>query len=159
MTEIPINWHLETRKISSLKPHPKNPRQLSKDQNHHLSESISKFGLADKPIINTDGMIIGGHQRVKIFKKIGHKEIECWCPSTSLTEEQVNEFNVRLNKNTGSFDYEVLANEWEMFDLMNWGFNENELLGIFDKDEVDEEATSEKKKSKSKTCPSCGHEF
>jgi len=154
-----INWHLQTRKINTLKPHPKNPRQLSKQQHHHLSESIAKFGLADKPIINTDGTIIGGHQRVKILKKLKHKEVECWCPDIQLTDEQVNEFNVRLNKNSGSFDYDMLANEWEMFDLMEWGFTEDELMGIFHEEDEQEKKEDKKKKLKKQTCPSCGHEF
>lgn len=117
-----ITWKLETRKIKDLKEHPKNPRTLSKDQNQRLTESLERFGVAEKPIINTDGLIIGGHQRLKVLKTMGLKEIECWTPSQTLSEDQVDELNIRLNKNTGDWDWDCLANEWEMDDLIEWGF-------------------------------------
>lgn len=44
-----------------------------------------------------------------------------------LTSSQVDELTVRLNRNTGEFDYEILANEYEIVDLLNWGFTEGEL--------------------------------
>ena len=65
-----INWKLEAIPIKELREHPKNPRQISKDQYQHLTNLIAKFGLIEKPIINLDRMIIGGHQRLKILKKM-----------------------------------------------------------------------------------------
>ena len=124
-----IYWDMIKHKVSNLKEHPKNPRQLTKDQEKQLKESIKKFGMIDKPIINTDMMIIGGHQRLKILKQLKIKEIECWYPSRKLTEQEVDELNIRLNKNTGEWDWDVLANEWNTSDLVDWGFNPVELLG------------------------------
>lgn len=121
-----INWKLEKRLIKDLKEHPKNPRQLTKDQERNLRKSLDKFGLADKPIINTDGTIIGGHQRLRILKK-ELKEIECWVPERPLTDKEVDEMNIRLNRNLGEWDFDVLANEWEIPDLLDWGFNPDEL--------------------------------
>ena len=65
-----INWKLETVLIKDLKNHPKNPRYISKDQFRHLENLINKFGLIDKPIVNLDRTIIGGHQRIQILKKM-----------------------------------------------------------------------------------------
>jgi hypothetical protein len=56
-------WHIEKRKISELKDYGKNPRILKEDQEIHLRISLEKFGIIDKPIINLDNTIIGGHQR------------------------------------------------------------------------------------------------
>jgi DNA modification methylase len=123
------NWTLVRRKLKDLKPHPKNPRSLSTDDGTHLQISLEKFGIADKPIINQDGMIIGGHQRVKILKKMGIKEIECLVPDRLLDQREVDEFNIRLNRNTGEWDWEILANEWEPTDLLEWGFRAEEMLG------------------------------
>lgn len=133
-----IQWTTELRKIKGLKPHPKNPRILTKDQHRHLKTSVEKFGLADKPIINTDGTIIGGHQRLKILKELGHKEIEVLVPNRELTQEEVDEFCIRLNKNTGEWDFDILANEWEVNDLIDWGFTEQDLTGLLDAEEKDE---------------------
>lgn len=124
-----IKWHLETRKISSLKNHSKNPRRLTEEQFKHLSTSLQKFGLIDKPIINPNGLIIGGHQRKNVLYKLGIKEVECWVPSSPLDDKQIDELNVRLNKNTGEWDFDILANEWDVKDLTEWGFTAEELAG------------------------------
>lgn len=152
-----IEWHLEKRLLKDLKPHPKNPRQLTKDQERALSTSISKYGLSEKPIINTDGTIIGGHQRLNILKKQKVKEVECWVPHRELNSDEVDELCIRLNRNHGEFDYDVLANEWSVVDLLDWGFRAEELE-LIDPDEVESKEKQEKKK-KLTTCPNCAYEF
>lgn len=122
-----ITWHLEKRKLSDLTDHPRNPRKLSKDDAKQLKESLQKFGVIDKPVITPSGMIIGGHQRKQILKKLAVKEIECWVPDRELTDKEVDELNIRLNKNQGEWDFEKLANEWEITDLLDWGFSLDEF--------------------------------
>lgn len=139
-----INWHLETRKLADLKDHPKNPRKLDKDQAEHLQKSLEKFGLIDKPIINLDNQIIGGHQRKNVLKKMKLKQIECFVPDHMLTPEEVDELNIRLNRNTGDWDWDILANQWDTEQLIDWGFKAEEFLGasveeIMGEDEEDSE--------------------
>ena len=124
-----MKWKLETRKIKDLKKHPKNPRQLSKEQEKHLTYSLDKFGLIEKPIVTIEGLIIGGHQRINVLKKQKVKEIECWVAEQEINDKDIEELNIRLNKNTGEWDYDILANEWEVNDLLEWGFTEEELTG------------------------------
>lgn len=155
-----MKWHIETRKIKELKDYSKNPRRLTKEQASHLQVSIEKFGLIDKPIINNDNTIIGGHQRVRLLKKMGHKEVECYVPDQPLTDKEFEELNIRLNKNHGSFDDEILANEWEPLDLLSWGFNEEHIFGKEVEGEQEKSSSNEKtKKKKAHLCPSCGCEF
>lgn len=151
-----MDWHLEIRKLSTLKDHPKNPRQITGNAEEQLMQSIKRFGFPEKIIINIDGTIIGGHQRKRILKKLGYKEIECWVPNKKLNEKQVDELNIRLNKNQGDWDYDILANEWEFPDLEAWGFDTAQLL------EENKEASDnnlEKKVKLKKTCPHCGKEI
>jgi hypothetical protein len=153
-----INWKLQTLKIKLLKEHAKNPRSISNKQFQHLSDMITKFGLIDKPIINLDYTIIGGHQRIKVLKKMKIKEVDCWIPDVQLEQEDIDHLCIGLNLNQGTFDYECLANEWEVLDLLKWGFTEEQLLGSCkEADEVLGEI--EEKKKKSTTCPACGEEF
>ncbi len=138
-----ITWQTEKRKLSDLLPWEQNPRQLSKVQAEHLEESLTKFGLVDPPAINTDNVIIGGHQRRNIMglmKEYGNgAEIDVRVPSRTLTDREVEELNIRLNKNTGSFDFDALANNFEVDDLLDWGFEPFEL-GIEDEtDDTDAE--------------------
>lgn len=125
-----ITWHLEKRLIKDLVPHSKNPRILTKDQAMHLQISLEKYGIADKPILNTDNTIIGGHQRLRILSLLDHKEIECWVPDRQMTPNEVDELNIRLNRNTGDWDWDVLANEWEIDELITWGFTIDEFTGL-----------------------------
>lgn len=151
-----INWKLETIAIKELKDHPKNPREIKKDQLQHLENLIKKFGLIDKPIVNLDRTIIGGHQRVRILKKMKAKTVECWVPDSQLSQEDLDHLCVALNLNQGIWDWDLLANEYEALDLLNWGFTEEQLLGICkEADEVLSEE-GEGKKKKSKECPHCG---
>lgn len=124
-----INWKLESIPIKELKDHPKNPRQINKDQMRHLENLIKKFGLIDKPIVNLDRVIIGGHQRIKILKRMKAKHVECWVPDHLLTEEEIDHLCIGLNLNQGQFDYDILANQWEVLDLLEWGFTEEQLMG------------------------------
>ncbi len=68
-----VKWILKELPIKELKEHEKNPRQIGKEQFERLGNLIEKFGLIDKPIINADMTIIGGHQRIKYFKKLKAK--------------------------------------------------------------------------------------
>jgi ParB-like chromosome segregation protein Spo0J len=154
-----IKWKLETILIKDLKEHRKNPRQISKEQFHHLENLINKFGLIDKPIVNLDKTIIGGHQRVKILKKMKKKEVDCWVPDHQLSEKEIDHLCIGLNLNQGHFDYDVLANEWEPLDLVEWGFTEEQLLGLAKATEENISTTENEKKENNKKCPQCGHEF
>lgn len=144
-----IKWHLETRLIKDLVPHSSNPRKLTKEQHAHLKTSLDKFGLIDKPIVTQEGQILGGHQRLRILKEEGVKEIECWIPDREMTESEIDELLIRLNKNTGEWSWDDLANEWEIGDLLEWGFTADDL-------HIDTDEDEEKPKKKEKLCPHCG---
>mgnify|MGYP003132641857 CR=1 FL=1 len=124
------------RDIDSLIFAEYNPRQLTKDQYKHLKDSIQRFGLVDPVIINSNkdrkNIIIGGHQRCKVAKDLDIKKIPC--VEIDLTYDKERELNVRLNKNTGEWDMDVLANMFELEELQEWGFTDKELK-IFDDDE------------------------
>jgi hypothetical protein len=127
------------RKINELKSAEYNPRTLNKKQYKTIKTSIEKFGFAEPIVINThegrEGVIIGGHQRYKIARDLGMQEIPC--VELKLDIDKEKELNLRLNKNVGSFDYDMLANLFEKEFLMEVGFDEKEL-GMF-LDEFEEE--------------------
>jgi len=111
--------------INKLQPASYNPRQISTKQYKDLKESIKKFDLVDPIIINKDMTVIGGHQRLKVCKDLKHTEIDCVV--LDLTKEEERELNIRLNKSGGEFDLDILANEFEIEELKDWGFKEIEL--------------------------------
>ena len=106
-----------------------NPRQLTKEQYKNLKDSIKRFGLVDPVIINKNkerkNIVIGGHQRLKIAKDLNIEKIPC--VELDLTIDQEKELNVRLNKNTGEWDWDALANYFDVESLNDWGFTNEEL--------------------------------
>lgn len=135
-----ISWKIEKRTLKSLKEHPRNPRKLSKHDAEQLQESIKRFGIVDKLTITPDGQIIGGHQRKRILHKMGLKEVECNVPDRDLTDAEIDELTIRLNRNVGEWDWEKLANDWDLEDLGEWGFVDSDFQFHADeKVELDED--------------------
>jgi len=123
-----------------------NPRQLTTEQHKTLTDSIKRFGLVDPILVNINSerkdVIVGGHQRVTVAKQLGFKEVPT--VELDLTPEKERELNIRLNRNTGEWDWDALANHFDMDDLHEWGFTDNQLTGfatidysVLDDDDVD----------------------
>jgi DNA modification methylase len=126
---------IENRLIADLKPAEYNPRQISTKQYNDLKESIKKFSLVDPIIINKDNTVIGGHQRLKICKELKHIDIDCVV--LDLSKEDERELNIRLNKSGGEWDFDILANQFDIEELKDWGFKEIELGLNIDKISVE----------------------
>ena len=127
-------------KVSALKPSKYNPRTWSDEAVVGLTESIKRFGLVDPILVNgaekRKNIVIGGNFRLATAKKMGIKEV----PVVYLDipdEAKEKELNLRLNKNQGDWDYELLA-EFDESLLTDVGFDSEELDEIF---EVDLEET------------------
>ena len=120
--------------VNELNPSEYNPRKWDKQAIDGLTASIERFGLVD-PIIcnsaeNRKNVVIGGHFRLNIAKKLGFIEVPVVYINIPDIERE-KELNIRLNKNTGSFDWELLAKFEENF-LADIGFSSEELDSIFE---------------------------
>ena len=117
--------------INKLKPAKYNPRQITKKQYNDLKDSLDKFSLVEPIVVNRDMTIIGGHQRYKIWKENAKKSniesITIPCVVLDLNKEQERELNIRLNKSGGEWDMDILANEFDMEELKEWGFKDIEF--------------------------------
>lgn len=129
------------RKIKDLVGANYNPRKLTTKQYKDLRRSIEKFGLVDPIIINSDNTVIGGHQRLRILKELYKSEDSVAVVELNLIKEEERELNVRLNKNTGEFDFDLLANNFDVDELVDWGFKHIELGLNLDK--IEEVETDE----------------
>jgi site-specific DNA-methyltransferase (adenine-specific) len=153
-----LTWTTEKRRLGDLREWERNPRQLSKHDAEHIKRSMDTFGLADPLIINTDGLLIGGYQRKRI---IGNPDviIDVRVPSRLLTDAEVAELNIRLNKNSGEWDWDILANNFDVPNLIEWGFTENELGIVNLSDSTLPEPGSGEEKQSETTCPKCGFRY
>jgi ParB-like chromosome segregation protein Spo0J len=99
--------------IDILKAADYNPRQAQQKDVDDLRKSIEKYGVVDPIIVNGSkerkNIIIGGHFRVKVAKDMGIIEVPVvYVDIPDLKREQ--ELNLRLNKNIGKWNYDLLAN-------------------------------------------------
>lgn len=120
--------------IERLRSPEYNPRFWSKEANEQLKESIKKFGLIDPLLVNSalnrKGIVIGGNFRLKIAKELGIKNVPIVYINIPDIERE-KEICLRLNKNTGEFDWNKLADFGETF-LQDIGFSSEELDEIFE---------------------------
>ena len=124
-----ITWTTERRKLSDLIPWPRNPRQITKDQARRLSESLDEFGQVQTIAISPDNQILDGHQRQLVWaasEKWGPDlEVDVRVASRALTEKEREKLAVYLHKGAaGEWNFDVLANEFELDELLDWGFTE-----------------------------------
>jgi len=119
-------------KVGSLISAEYNPRELTAKQHQDLKDSISRFGLVDPLIVNIHkdrkNILVGGHQRLKIANELGFKTVAC--VEVDLNPDQEKELNIRLNKNTGQWDWDALANYFDVGELTEWGFTDDALFGV-----------------------------
>jgi hypothetical protein len=133
----PITWRTEKRRLGDLVDWEKNPRQMTEKQADDLARSISRFGYVEEIVVNADGRsLIGGHRRKDVILARALMEpdamVDMRLPSRALTEDEREELAIRLNRNTGDWDFDGLANNFEIDRLLEWGF-EPGMLGMDDK--------------------------
>ena len=129
----------ERRSISKLKPAEYNPRkrlQPGDEEYERLKRSIETFGYVDPIIINTDGTVIGGHQRLFVLQDLGYAEADVAVVDLSKADEKA--LNVALNKISGEWDEEKLAAlfaelDTEEYELGLTGYAEDDIREIMSK--------------------------
>lgn len=104
-----MNWHTETRKISELKNWESNPRTISEESYKELKESINDLGNFEPLVINVDGTVLAGNQRLRIHKERGDIEVEVSVPERELTEQEIKKIGIISNRHSGEWDMDKLA--------------------------------------------------
>jgi DNA modification methylase len=126
-------FKIEYVNIEDLIPADYNPRKWSDKDLSDLMESMKRFGIVVPGTINRapnrKNIIIGSHMRVEGAKKLGITEFPVvYVNIPDIKKEK--ELNLRLNRNTGSFDFDLLA-EYDEPLLVDVGFESEELDDIF----------------------------
>lgn len=119
--------------VGDLVPSDYNPRTWDTPAMEQLKESVRRFGLVDPIIANSaperKNIVIGGHFRLAAAKELGIQEVPVVFLNIPDIEKE-RELNLRLNRNTGEFDWGLLAQFGETF-LADVGFSSEELDDIF----------------------------
>lgn len=152
--------YIETEK---LKPHKDNPRKISMNQLDRLCESIAnnpEYFEARPIICDAHFVIWAGNSRYKAAKKLGLEKVPVHV--MDLPEEKMKEIMIRDNVNNGEWDVNILADEWDIDALVDFGLEFKGAWGN-EPEEITESVPEQKgKKTKAKkvvTCPHCGKEI
>jgi DNA modification methylase len=116
---------MEKVKLSDIRPNPNNPRVIKDDKFKKLVQSIQDFPqmLELRPIVVNDDMIVlGGNMRLKALEHLGIEETYI-IKAGDLTDKQEQEFIIKDNVGYGEWDWDQLANEWDVEDLDEWGLD------------------------------------
>lgn len=109
--------------INKIKVNTNNPRIIKDNKFKKLVKSIKEFPemLEKRPIVVDEDMIVlGGNMRYQACKELGIKKINVII-AKDWTDKQKQEFIIKDNTNFGQWDYDLLANQWEIQDLDDWG--------------------------------------
>ena len=125
--------------INTIFAHPKNPRLIRNEKYLEQKKSIEETPeMMDlRPvIIDEDDIILGGHQRWRACKELGWKDVPVmqYTREKHLKSESFTKFNktyelvcaeivIKDNTHYGQFDYDILANEWDVHPLVDWGID------------------------------------
>lgn len=135
-----MKLQIQTINVADLVPSTYNPRKWSVDATERLTESIREFGLVDPILVNRapgrENIVIGGHFRLKVAKDLGIKEVPVVYIDIPEVERE-KELNLRLNKNLGEWDLDLLK-EFDEAILADIGFTSEDLDSVFEVDDTPE---------------------
>jgi len=109
--------------IQEVRLNEENPRYIKDHKFEKLVKSIKEFPqmLDLRPIVvNQDMIVLGGNMRLRACREAGLTEVPI-IYADNLTEEQQNEFIIKDNSSFGEWDWDILANEWDIDQLEDWG--------------------------------------
>ena len=127
---------------------PSNPRQWGRGELDNLVKSIQETpellearGLIVWPY-GGKYIILGGNMRFSALREMNAVDAPCYVLPEDTPMEKLREFVIKDNGAFGSWDYDMLANEWDDLPLGDWGVRtpadwSNEMIDV-DLESVDE---------------------
>lgn len=120
----PMKSQTELVPIEALSNNPSNPRTINEEQYGKLKQSLIDFPemLQTRPLIaDKNGTVIGGNMRLQVLRDLAITEVPVIF--VDWDEKQQQQFVIKDNVNFGQWDWDVLANEWDIDDLSTWGLD------------------------------------
>ncbi len=128
------NIQIQYVPVEDLKAYEKNPRIWSPEATEQLKQSVTKFGYLDPLVINTaegrENVVLSGNFRMKVARELGIKMVPVIKVKIDDPEKE-QELVLRMNRNVGAWSWEMLK-DFEIETLMDVGFDDNDLMSIWD---------------------------
>ena len=113
---------MNTLEITQITPNKDNPRFIKDSDFRRLVKSLKDFPemLEARPIVvNPERMVLGGNMRLAACKEAGLKKVPIY--EASLDEIKQRQFIIKDNVSYGQWDWDMIANQWDEGQLMDWG--------------------------------------
>lgn len=140
-------------KVNELNLLENNPRMITKERFEILKDNIAKYPkfFKARPCLVNDAsgklVIYGGNQRYRAAIAIGLTEVPCDIQTLTMEEQRAG--TILDNVSHGKNDWDILANDWEIEDLKEWGVEQLDF----------DIALNEAKLKEPKICKHCGKEL
>lgn len=137
---------------------PKNPRFIKDERFTKLVKSIQDdpemLGARELIVYPYESkfVVLGGNMRLRACKELGIKEVPCKVLPEHYAEDKLRAIVIKDNVAYGSDDFEMLANDWDLGELVGWGVE----VPVFDEQEEEEQDNTKAVRSK---CPTCGQDI
>lgn len=142
------------RKIAELIPSEENPRKIARKDYEKLKQSLIDFPEMKQLreiVIDEDDQILAGHQRIYALKELEYEDVYVK-QVFGLTKKQKREFMIKDNVSAGTWDTDIIANEWDLEEIKQFGVPDF-------KQPAGKEDQGKDYKNHDVTCPECGHHF
>lgn len=143
--------------IADIKENPDNPRLIRDDKFKKLVQSLKDFPeMAEvrEIVVNTGNVVLGGNMRLRAMKEAGWAEVPVRV--VDWPEDKQKEFVIKDNASYGEWDWDIVANQYELEELESWSVELPKVMTQDFDDNSDREASNDPMKV---TCPECQHVF
>ena len=107
---------------------PKNPRffrdyrfEAMKKSIQDSPEMLELRELTIFPYNDGRYIVVCGNLRLRACKELGYKELSCKVLPSDTPVKKLREYATKDNVNFGENDMDVMENEWNKFELQEWG--------------------------------------
>lgn len=152
--EFEVKIYVE--KLANLVHNTKNPRYIKSKKHKELVKSLQEFPQMKEIreiVVDENMLILAGDKRTYALEELQYEDVKVK-QVFGLTDAQKRRFIIVDNAHSGDWDSDILANEWDMQELDDWGADFKFTAGG-----DDEKADKDDYKTHEVTCPNCGHHF
>ena len=108
---------------------PANPRLIKDERFGKLVKSIQDLPemteARDLLVYPHDGgyVVIGGNMRLRAYQQLGWERVPCCILPADMPVEKLREMVIQDNNPFGETDWNMIANEWDVEELKDWGMD------------------------------------
>lgn len=143
-------------RLDKLVHNDKNPRYIKSKKHKELVKSLKEFPeMKDirEIVVDENLLILAGDKRCYALEELQYEDVRVK-QVLGLSEAKKREFIIKDNSHSGDWDSDILANEWDMDEIDEWGADFKFPSG----DTGDSKDTAEHRPH-DVTCPNCGFHF